>query len=73
MHSKPSVLPPAWVRAWESAGMLLVLAALFLGCSLLVDNFLSVATCAAWPWRWRRSAWCLRRDRCLPQGDLDVR
>jgi L-arabinose transport system permease protein len=43
MHSKPSVLPPAWVRAWESAGMLLVLAVLFLGCSLLVDNFLSVA------------------------------
>ena len=35
--------PSAFARTWESAGMLLVLAALFLICSLFVDNFLSVA------------------------------
>jgi len=37
---------PAWskiARFWESAGMLLVLAVLFLGCSLGVDNFLTPA------------------------------
>ena len=33
----------AAARIWDSAGMLLVLAALFIGCSLFVDNFLSVA------------------------------
>ena len=38
-----SLKPSAFARTWESAGMLLVLAALFLICSVFVDNFLSVA------------------------------
>lgn len=33
----------AAARIWDSAGMLLVLAALFIGCSIFVDNFLSIA------------------------------
>lgn len=38
---KPSA-PSSFARLWESAGMLLVLAVLFLICSLFVDNFLTV-------------------------------
>ena len=39
--SKPST-PSPFARLWDSAGMLLVLALLFLICSLFVDNFLTV-------------------------------
>ena len=35
--------PSPFARLWESAGMLLVLALLFLICALGVENFLSVA------------------------------
>jgi len=42
MSSKPLPLPSVFARVWESAGMLLVLAALLLVCSLFVDNFLTV-------------------------------
>ncbi len=38
-----SIQSSRFTRLWDSAGMLLVLAALFLTCSLFVDNFLSVA------------------------------
>jgi L-arabinose transport system permease protein len=40
---KPKSIPssPAFARVWDSAGMLLVLVALFLVCSLGVDNFLT--------------------------------
>jgi len=40
--SKPLASPSTFARVWESAGMLLVLALLFLGCSLFVENFLTV-------------------------------
>ena len=40
--SKPLTTPSTFARVWESAGMLLVLALLFLGCSLFVENFLTV-------------------------------
>ncbi len=45
----PTAAPPATATnsrfslLWESAGMLLVFAALFLGCSLFIENFFSVA------------------------------
>lgn len=42
MSQKPLPSLSAFARAWESAGMLLVLAALFIICSLGVDNFLTV-------------------------------
>lgn len=42
MSSKPLPSPSAFTRVWDSAGMLLVLAGLFLICSLGVDNFLTV-------------------------------
>jgi L-arabinose transport system permease protein len=42
MSANPLASPSRFARLWESAGMLLVLAVLFLGCSLFVDNFLSV-------------------------------
>jgi len=42
MTKKLSASPSALARAWESSGMLLVLAGLFLLCSLCVDNFLTV-------------------------------
>jgi len=41
MSSKPLPALSAFARVWDSAGMLLVLAVLFLGCSLGVDNFLT--------------------------------
>ncbi|MFA6959248.1 MAG: L-arabinose ABC transporter permease AraH [Opitutaceae bacterium] len=41
--SNTSLQLPRMARIWDSAGMLLVLAALFLYCSLFVNNFLSVA------------------------------
>ena len=34
--------PSRFARTWETAGMLLVLAALFIGCSVFVDHFLTV-------------------------------
>jgi len=42
MSSKPLTSPSVFARVWESAGMLLVLAALVLVCSVFVDNFLTV-------------------------------
>ena len=42
MSSKPLSPPSVFARVWESAGMLLVLAALVLVCSVFVDNFLTV-------------------------------
>ncbi len=42
MSSNPLPSPSAFTRVWDSAGMLLVLAGLFLICSLGVDNFLTV-------------------------------
>ena len=41
MSSKPLPALSAFARVWDSAGMLLVLAVLFLICSLGVDNFLT--------------------------------
>jgi len=41
--TQSSMKPSPIARLWDSAGMLLVLAALFLCCSLFVDNFLSVS------------------------------
>jgi L-arabinose transport system permease protein len=41
MKPKPTPSSPAFTRVWDSAGMLLVLVALFLVCSLGVDNFLT--------------------------------
>ncbi len=42
MSQKPLPASSAFARAWDSAGMLLVLAVLFLLCSLFVENFLTV-------------------------------
>ncbi len=46
MSSPASTAPrqaSAYSQVWDSAGMLLVLAALFFACSIFVENFLSVA------------------------------
>lgn len=42
MSAKSLPTPSKLARTWETAGMLLVLAVLFLICSLFVDNFLTV-------------------------------
>lgn len=42
MASKPLPSSSRFARLWESAGMLLVLAVLFLICSVFVENFLTV-------------------------------
>jgi L-arabinose transport system permease protein len=44
-HAAVAPLPQssAAARIWDAAGMLLVLAALFIACSIFVENFLSVA------------------------------
>lgn len=43
-HSAATSAPPTLAsRLWDSAGMLLVFALLFVGCSLFVENFFSVA------------------------------
>ena len=41
MNPRPTLSSSAYARVWDSAGMLLVLLALFLACSLGVDNFLT--------------------------------
>lgn len=41
MKPKPAPSSPAFARVWDTAGMLLVLLALFLVCSFGVDNFLT--------------------------------
>lgn len=43
MSSKPPVQASRFSQLWDSAGMLLVLALLFIGCSLFVENFRSEA------------------------------
>lgn len=43
MTAKSPKKTSAFARSWEAAGMLLVLAGLFLVCSLFVENFLSAA------------------------------
>lgn len=43
MTPKPAPKLSAFARSWEAAGMLLVLAGLFLVCSLFVENFLTAA------------------------------
>src|SRR3954464_8621283 len=42
MTPKPLTTPSRFARTWETAGMLLVLAVLFVLCSVFVDNFLTV-------------------------------
>src|SRR3954462_10615543 len=42
MSAKSLPTPSRFARTWETAGMLLVLAVLFIGCSVFVDNFLTV-------------------------------
>src|SRR4051812_12830035 len=42
MSANPLPTPSRFARTWETAGMLLVLAVLFIGCSVFVDNFLTV-------------------------------
>src|SRR4051812_425661 len=42
MTTKSLPTPSRFARTWETAGMLLVLAVLFIGCSVFIENFLTI-------------------------------